>query len=245
MLLGVKLLTAHLAGDYLVQTDRMAREKRRPRVLALHMLVHAALVGLVVLTEPCRPALIVVAAIVLGSHAAIDAWTSRIEPRGLRVLVLDQSLHVLAIGAALAAAGGPWIPPGLSGAAFAPRPWLVVCGAIVAVPAGATFNGRWIRPFREALSNESRAQQQGLERAGWWIGILERMLVYVAILAGIESLVGFVIAVKAVLRLPEAREKWSRELAEYYLVGSLASLAWALTCALAVRGILRRLPGAG
>src|SRR5439155_22004310 len=152
---------------------------------------------------------------------------------------LDQSLHLAAIGVALAVNGGPWIPAGLPALARGPGSWLIACGAIVAVPVGATVIGRWIRPFRDALSNESRAQQQGLERAGWWIGILERFLVYVAILAGIESLVGFVIAVKAVLRLPEAREKWSRELAEYYLVGSLASLAWALACALAVRGLLR------
>src|SRR2546427_11148023 len=104
MLLGVKLLTAHLAGDSLVQTDRMAREKRRPRVLAPHMLVHAALVGLVVLTEPWRPALIVVAAIGLGSPAPIHPRPSRLEPRGLRVLVLAQSLHGLASAAAPARA---------------------------------------------------------------------------------------------------------------------------------------------
>ena len=236
---ALKLLTAHLIGDYLVQTSRMAREKRRPRLLALHLLLHAGLLGIVFLTEPWRPALVAVAAILLASHAAIDAWTTRIAPQDLRVLALDQSLHLAAIGVALAVNGGRWIPAGLPALALGPGPWLIACGAIVAVPVGATVIGRWIRPFRDALSNESRAQQQGLERAGWWIGILERFLVYVAILAGIESLVGFVIAVKAVLRLPEAREKWSRELAEYYLVGSLASLAWALAWALAVRGLLR------
>ena len=95
--------------------------------------------------------------------------------------------------------------------------------------------GRWVQPFRDALSDESWDQRSGLERAGRWIGMLERLLVYVAVLSRLESLIGFVIAVKAVLRLPEAREKWSRVLAEYYLVGSLASLSWALLAALSVR----------
>jgi hypothetical protein len=114
--------------------------------------------------------------------------------------------------------------------------WIVLVGVLIAVPAGATVIGRWVQPFRDALSHESREQRTGLELAGRWIGMLERLLVFVAVLAHIESLIGFVIAAKAVLRLPEAREKWSRELAEYYLVGSLASLAWALVISFAVRG---------
>jgi len=72
--------------------------------------------------------------------------------------------------------------------------------------------------------------------------MLERSLVYLAVLAHVEALIGFLVAMKAVLRLPEAREKWSRELAEYYLLGSLASLAWGLVTALAVRALLRGRP---
>jgi hypothetical protein len=121
-----------------------------------------------------------------------------------------------------------------------PDAWLLLCGALVAIPVGATAIGRWIRPFAEALSHESRTQRAGLELAGRWIGMLERTLVYLAVLAHLESLIGFVIAAKAVLRLPEAKEKWSRELAEYYLLGSLASLAWVLFTALVVRRLVER-----
>ena len=58
---------------------------------------------------------------------------------------------------------------------------------------------------------------------------------FLAVLARAELIIGFVIAAKAVLRLPEVREAHSRKLAEYYLVGSLASLAWALLVAYLVR----------
>jgi hypothetical protein len=67
--------------------------------------------------------------------------------------------------------------------------------------------------------------------------MLERSLVYLAVLAHVGSLIGVVVAVKAVLGLPEAREKWSRELTEYNLLGSLASLAWTLLIALLVRAV--------
>jgi len=239
--LFLKLLTAHLLGDYLLQPSRLAREKHRPDVLVLHGLAHAVLLVLVGLTEPARLSLWLALLFVLAAHSGIDAWTSRREPRDFRLLVLDQSLHLASLLAAVAIAD-PARTAGIAGAlgtAAADRNlWVVACGALIAVPAGATTVGRWVQPFREALSDASREQRAGLERAGRWIGMLERLLVFAAVLGRMESLIGFVIAVKAVLRLPEARERWSRELAEYYLVGALASLAWALLTAFAVRALL-------
>lgn len=234
----LKLLVAHLAGDYLFQSSRIAREKMRPRILVLHVALHAALLAVVAITEPPSGRLIVGLLLVLAIHAATDAWTSRRRPQTLRLLALDQSLHLAAIVVAAAIARPDEfraLGEGLATAAARRAPWWIAGGVLLAVPAGAVVIGRWVRPFQEALSDESRDQRHGLELAGRWIGMLERLLVFVAVLARLESLIGFVIAVKAVLRLPEAREKWSRELAEYYLVGSLASLAWALVIALAVR----------
>ncbi len=237
----LKLITAHLAGDYLAQPSRIASEKHRPPVLLLHTTLHGLLLVLVALTEPVSPRLWGALLLVVIAHGAIDAWTSRLAPRNLRLLTLDQSLRLASILVAVAIARpvelvslGDW----LSAAAARRETWIVVAGALAAVPAGATAIGRWVAPFREQLSDESRDQRAGLGLAGLWIGMLERLIVYAAVLGHVELLIGFVIAVKAVLRLPEARERWSRELAEYYLAGSLASLTWALLIAFAVRSLV-------
>jgi len=235
----LKLLAAHLAGDFLLQSSRIAAGKARPAVLALHLGVHALLLALVGITEPQGARLWLGLLLVLAAHGAIDAWTARRQPRDLAHLAVDQSLHLagLVAGATLARPGQTAEAAGallaLTGSTNA---WVMFAGATLAVPAGATVIGRWVRPFREALSDASRAQ--GLELAGRWIGMLERLVIFVAVLARVESLIGFVIAAKAVLRLPEARERWSRELAEYYLVGSLASLGWAMVLGLGVRSLL-------
>ncbi len=237
----LKLLTAHLAGDYLAQPSRIASEKHRPPVLFLHTALHGVLLVLVGLTEPGSPRLWAALLLVMVAHGAIDAWTSRLAPRDLRLLTLDQSLHLASLLVAVAIARPLELAnlAGALGAAAARREtWIVAAGALAAVPAGATAIGRWVAPFREQLSDESRDQRAGLGLAGLWIGMLERLLVYAAVLGHVELLIGFVIAVKAVLRLPEARERWSRELAEYYLVGSLASLTWALLIAFAVRALV-------
>jgi hypothetical protein len=237
----LKLITAHLAGDYLAQPSRIASEKHRPPVLLLHTTLHGLLLVLVALTEPTSPRLWGALLVVVIAHGAIDAWTSRLAPRNLRLLTLDQSLHLASILVAVAIARPVELVSlgdGLSAAAARRETWIVVAGALAAVPAGATAIGRWVAPFREQLSDESRDQRAGLGLAGLWIGMLERLIVYAAVLGHVELLIGFVIAVKAVLRLPEARERWSRELAEYYLVGSLASLTWALLIAFAVRSLV-------
>lgn len=234
----LKLAAAHLLGDFVLQPESWAGQKRRASLLLRHLAVHAGLLLLVALSEPTSPALWVGLALVLASHAGIDAWSSRREGAGLGTLATDQALHLLVLGIVVVVLRGAGIGAGGGGLArwLADwRPYLLVSGVILVAPAGAVAIGRWVQPFREALSEESRDQRAGLERAGRWIGMLERLLVFAAILFRLESLVGFVIAVKAVLRLPEAREKWSRELAEYYVVGTLASLAWALAVALAVR----------
>ncbi|HEY2953894.1 MAG TPA: DUF3307 domain-containing protein [Candidatus Eisenbacteria bacterium] len=240
----LKLVAAHLAGDYLLQPSWIAAEKERPSRLALHLAVHAGLLLLVGLTEPASARLWLALALVLAAHAAIDAWTTRRRPRDLEHLTLDQTLHLVSlIGAAAIARPDQMEELGMVTLGFLARPatWVAFAGGALAVPAGATVIGRWVRPFREALSDESRAQLAGLEFAGRWIGILERLVIFVAVLARVEALIGFVIAVKAALRLPEARERWSRELAEYYLVGSLASLSWALILGIIARAVLQRL----
>ena len=237
----LKLITAHLAGDYLAQPSRIANEKHRPPVLLLHIGLHALLLALVGLTEPASLGLWGALGLVVVAHGAIYAWTSRLAPRDLKLLALDQTLHLVSILAAVAIARpaeAAALGLGVSAIGSRRETWIVVAGALAAGPAGATAIGRWLKPLRESLSHESGVQRTGLERAGVWIGLIERLVVYAAVLGRVETLIGFVIAVKAVLRLPEARERWSRELAEYYLVGSLASLAWALLTAFAVRGAL-------
>ena len=240
----LKLLAAHLAGDFLLQSSRIAAGKARPAVLALHLGVNALLLALVGLTEPSSARLWLGLLLVVVAHGAIDAWTTRRQPRDLAHLMLDQSLHLASLiaGATLAQPGQTAEGAGaLLALAKSANAWVMLAGATLAVPAGATVIGRWARPFREALSDTSRAQIAGLEFAGRWIGMLERLVIFVAVLARVEALIGFVIAVKAVLRLPEARERWSRELAEYYLVGSLASLGCAMVLGLGVRSLLERI----
>jgi hypothetical protein len=77
-------------------------------------------------------------------------------------------------------------------------------------------------------------------RVGSTIGILERLLVCVFILTGSDVAVGFVVAAKTLARFKQLDD---REFAEYYLLGTLASVAVAIATALVARAALGVLLG--
>jgi hypothetical protein len=76
----------------------------------------------------------------------------------------------------------------------------------------------------------------GPERVGATIGILERLIVCVLVLAGQAAAIGFVIAAKTLARF---RQLDDRHFAEYYLVGTLASVTLALASSIVAAGAIR------
>lgn len=64
-------------------------------------------------------------------------------------------------------------------------------------------------------------------RGGMWIGILERVLITGFMLTGNTAGVAVVVAIKGLGRYPELNASTS----ERFIIGTLASLAWAALCA--------------
>ncbi len=75
-------------------------------------------------------------------------------------------------------------------------------------------------------------------RIGATIGALERLLIVAFILAGAEIAVGFVIAAKTIARFKQLDD---RGFAEYYLLGTLASVSVAILSAAVAQAALRTL----
>jgi hypothetical protein len=72
-------------------------------------------------------------------------------------------------------------------------------------------------------------------RVGAAIGVLERLLIVTLLLVGADAAIGFVIAAKTIARF---RQLDDRDFAEYYLLGTLASVSVAIVTALAARAAL-------
>ncbi len=171
------------------------------------------------------------------AHGIIDALSD--PAAGLSGLLRDQALHALAIGLYAAAAGVEIDPRAGVALLRSSTSWIGVAGFLIAVFAGGTVVGRLVQPFAAALASAlSEEAEGGLAHAGRLIGILERTLIFTSICLDFGELVGFVVAAKAILRFPETRGG-SRELSEYYLVGTLASVSWAVGMAVITRWLMR------
>lgn len=146
----------------------------------------------------------------------------------------------------LIALGGPFlIDPGIAAASgrqfFSPEKTqilLVVGGFLVAVVLGNVVVEEAIKLVRGLPSSSEQAEfPRGAPAGGKAIGMLERALVYAAVLVGHPEAAALVVAVKSVARYPEFAH--DRKFAEYFLVGTLLSLSVALAVAYLIRAALR------
>ncbi len=72
--------------------------------------------------------------------------------------------------------------------------------------------------------------EDGLDQAGMWIGIIERVIVLILVLANSYEAIGFLIAAKSFLRFSENRlaESTINKKSEYILIGTLMSFGSAI-----------------
>ncbi|EAR51690.1 Uncharacterized conserved membrane protein [Oceanicola granulosus HTCC2516] len=219
------LLLAHLAGDFLLQSARLAEAKRRPGPLLAHAAIHFALALAVTGGAPFVPLA------VAATHLVIDWLKAHLAPPTLAAFLADQAAHIAVL------AGLAWLFPAALAWPLPPAALtalLLATGLIAATLAGGPAVGLLMRPYQE------HARLDGLEHAGRLIGQLERALIFLLILSGNAAGIGFLIAAKSILRFDTASR--DQRAGEYVIIGTLASFGWAIGAALATAAALRHLP---
>lgn len=235
------LILGHVLGDFLFQTDAMAKNKHRIGPLLRHSVL--VLVLHVVAFVPfltLQTGLLVVG---IGiSHLLIDAITARIRPQeatSASLFLVDQVAHLLVIllgwglmtGATLTAA-----PVVTALGAQERLPWTemtagaIYVSAIVFAQEGGNAIVRGILPEDGPEANA----ENDLE-AGSLIGVLERWIILILGLIGRWEAVVLVVAVKSIARFEELKKK---PFAEYFLVGTLASVLVAIALVILVSGLI-------
>jgi len=99
MLLFLQLYLAHLIGDFLLQPDRIAKNKLKAWALAAHAGIHVALACVMVNIGLSRR--VVVAVVILAAvHALFDYAKARLSKDTWLAFTLDQAGHLLAVAVA-------------------------------------------------------------------------------------------------------------------------------------------------
>jgi hypothetical protein len=248
--LFVPLLTAHLVGDFVLQSAYDVEHKTRWRVLFKHSGMIALLSYIMIGIGQAWT----IGLVILISHALLDGIKSRHRRQGLVPFILDQVAHLTVIWMIAGVSMVADLMPATSlWATYLGRSYYLAClvlsGAVISVRAGSILIGFAVQPLLKQLEEAgsiyakkpdqvSNLMERGFVDGGHIIGQLERALIYLFVLVGQPSAIGFLIAAKSVFRFGELSNRANRMEAEYILIGTLYSFLFGVLVAYTIGFLL-------
>jgi hypothetical protein len=235
MIVIVKLILAHILGDFLLQPNSWVKAKEEKKGLAwqlyAHVLIHG-LLSLLLLFDTSSWELI---AIIVFSHLVIDYIKLKFQTESSKItwFAIDQIVHL----AVILILGLFWINKenDLLELLFSNTFITVATAVLFLTQPVSVIMSVLIKPWSETISNE---KEQSLKNAGKYIGILERLLIFLFICTNHFEAIGFLLATKSVFRFGDLKESKERKLTEYILIGTLLSFGIALLVGLLTQYLL-------
>ncbi|MES2653412.1 MAG: DUF3307 domain-containing protein [Bacteroidota bacterium] len=229
----IKLVLAHLFGDFFLQPNSWVVEKEKKKLKSLklywHVLIHTLLVFLVF-----RSFEVWKMALVIGiTHFIIDSIKLIYQREKTKSLwfFMDQFLHVLIILAC-------WInyaQPDFSVLFFYEQKiWIFGIGILILTSPASIF----IKMIITKWLPDSGGKNSSLQDAGRFIGIVERLLIFLFVCTNHFEAVGFLLAAKSIFRFGDLKEAHDIKLTEYVLIGTLLSFGFALLVSLMVTNLI-------
>ncbi len=221
------LVSAHFIADFLLQPDWLEQRKKKTWANFAHAALVAGL-GYIFLQQWMAWILPV---LVFVSHGLIDALKQFFQDTW-RSFCLDQAAHMGSIFTVLFICLGygfvePFYGVGLK--------WMVLVAGFATSVQGAGFLvGKVTGKLQE--ENELAGKMKGLKNGGKMIGQLERVLIFLFIMIGQPTGIGFLVAAKSILRFGEAKD--DQQLAEYILIGTLLSFGLAIAAASLTKAVV-------
>ncbi len=250
----VRLVIAHCLADFFLQSNKAVEEKQRKalssKYLWTHILIVTSLTFALVFNSLYWKQIIIIGLthllIDLGKIEASRRFNkSKAAISNLWLFIVDQIMHI-----AVLIVVWLWMIKGWEEIRFLLanvlpdyRYLIRVLGyVIVAGPVGYL-----IRFLTDKWATDLDKSDDGLQDAGMWIGILERILILTLVFIEQFTAIGFLVAAKSILRLidkPEPKVSFeeqifsSRKHTEYVLIGTFLSFSFALITGLIINFLL-------
>ncbi|GGI57914.1 DUF3307 domain-containing protein [Winogradskyella haliclonae] len=222
-LLILKLILAHLIGDFFLQPQKWVKDKEKKKLkskwLYIHVLIHIGLMFLIVWDITQWQLILAIGLL----HFIIDAGKILFQNKKNKRLLffIDQILHLATILILVPL----FLEKGIEFNILNENHLLLLlCIAFLTQPTSIimkTIFSKW------DISKITKGNES-LKDAGKYIGILERLLVFIFIVIGQWPAVGFLITAKSVFRFGDLTASKERKLTEYILIGTLISFGVAV-----------------
>ncbi|MGZ5193403.1 MAG: DUF3307 domain-containing protein [Kaistella sp.] len=229
----IPLILAHLLGDFLLQPNSWVADKEKKKLgsiyLYLHVLIHMVLVMIFLWNID----LWWIAVIVGVTHFIIDGIKLSFQTAKTKRtwFFVDQLLHV----AVIVMLSVLYFPYFRWEDFFNPENLKLITAAVFLTVPSSIMIKTLISIWTPVTFEHSKLQTESLVNAGKYIGILERLLVFVFIIVNHWEGVGFMIAAKSVFRFSDLAEAKQRKLTEYVLIGTLLSFGIAVITGILVK----------
>ncbi|QDO95125.1 DUF3307 domain-containing protein [Formosa sediminum] len=231
--LFIKLLLAHLIGDFLLQPTKWVMDKAHKKIKSKYLYAHITvhLLALSVILQ-FNFKYIWGIIIIIGSHFIIDLaklyLNEKVNSRWL--FIIDQLGHIIILLLVV----GIYNPYNISIDYFYNTRLLLTVSCLLFVTVVSSI----IMKVLVSKWQIENTNETSLKDAGAYIGMLERLFVFVFIAMNYWEGIGFLITAKSVFRFSDLSKAKDRKLTEYILIGTLLSFGLAISCGFIFKMVL-------
>lgn len=225
----LRLLVAHLITDFVFQTKKGIDNRNQYKYKSKSLYFHIFLTGLVAYLLLGDFSNFWIPLFIVLTHYLIDLWKSY-QKNNIEFFLIDQLLHfTVLIVCWLSVSELQWEDFVVALKAINNyKTWSVVLGYISVIWPSAILIQYATQKWQGKIENN------GLENAGKWIGLIERILVLTFVLLGQYASIGLLIAAKSIFRYSASESKERKE-AEYILIGTLLSFSLSIIIGIIVK----------
>ena len=229
----LSLLTAHIVGDFYLQSNKYCKRKELLKIKSLFLYIHSVIVGLLSWAFVPFADFWIFALIIVCTHLLIDTMKTYMR-RGLWSFLTDQFAHILIL-CFISCQYIPTFRLPIQSMDFLNT--LSIPLLAFAILCCLKPTNILIKLILDKYKIGDAESCQSIKNAGALIGNLERILTMVFVLIGQYEAVGFIVAAKSLLRFKETDTAKT----EYVLAGTLLSFGIATLFGLIVKQLSYRL----
>jgi hypothetical protein len=226
MFLFLKLLLAHILGDFVFQPEKWVKDKEENKVksikLYFHIGIHTILL-LGVLQFNLQEYWLGFLLIII-SHSIVDVLKLYLQKKKTKRtwFFIDQITHI----SILLLASSFYVNFLFSMENIITENNLLLLIFILLI---VYVSSVIIKIIITQWNPESKKENDdSLAKAGRYIGILERLFVFIFVITNHWEAIGFLLAAKSVFRFGDLTSSKDRKLTEYILIGTLLSFGFAI-----------------
>lgn len=227
----LKLILAHLIGDFLFQPNSWVKEKEKKKVKSIKLYLHILLHGVLILVVLWDFKYWLLALIIMLIHGVIDMIKlyAQKEKTKAKWFLIDQFLHIISI----VFIWNIWFESNLNISSWFQNTdnWIYATALLIITSVSSIIIQSLMHKWSNSINESNKSS---LSNAGKYIGMLERLFVFVFVVTGRWEGIGFLLTAKSVFRFGDLKESKDRKLTEYILIGTLLSFGIAIATGMIV-----------